>query len=50
MVHAWNLVILTSFIIATTIELVLFVKPSVENFIITKDYAETATKNLHPIG
>ena len=38
--------ILTSFIIATTIELVLFVKTSVKSFIITKDYAESLTKKF----
>ena len=34
--HIWNLVTLTSFIIATTMELILFVKTSMANFIITK--------------
>ena len=35
-VHIWNLLTLTSFITAKTYELVLFLKKSVENFIITK--------------
>ena len=45
-VHIGNLVTLTSFIIATTIELVLLVKTSVANFIIKKDRPKTLTKNF----
>ena len=44
MVHIWNLVTLTSFNTAKTIELLLFVKSSVANFTITKDCPRTLAK------
>ena len=43
-VHIENLVTLTSFIIATTVQPVLIVKTSVANFIIKKDRPKTLTK------
>ena len=50
MVQICNLVTQTNFLIAKTVELILFVKTSVENSMITKDCPELLQKRLHPIG
>ena len=50
MVQICNLVTQTNFLIAKTVELILFVKTSVENSMITKDCPELLQKHLHPVG